>query len=107
MKQFPSFPNATPAEVAMAATCSWPLRMTCAPKGGWPDILIVTCPPEGVDDMEAVVVDVGLLLGQVADRSFLGSLHSSDDYAAQLDRAPDRRLCGAPESSHGRAHRDG
>ena len=29
---------------ACRATNSWPLRMICAPNGGCPDILIVTCP---------------------------------------------------------------
>ena len=32
-------------------------------------------PPHGIDDMEAVVVDIGRLLGQVADRPSLRSLH--------------------------------
>ena len=45
------------------ATYSWPLRMTCAPNGGCPDILIDQVPPLRVHDVEGVVVDVlGLLL---------------------------------------------
>ena len=36
-----------PAARAAAATYSWPLRMTCAPNGGCPDILIVMCPHSG------------------------------------------------------------
>src|SRR4051812_37505912 len=44
MKQLPSLTNPIPAARAAAATYSWPLRMTCAPNGGCPDILIVMCP---------------------------------------------------------------
>jgi len=44
VKQFPSFRNAIPAALAWQATYSWPFNMTCAGKGGWPDILIVTWP---------------------------------------------------------------
>ena len=36
-----------PAASAWRATYSWPLRMICAPNGGCPDILIVTCPHSG------------------------------------------------------------
>jgi hypothetical protein len=36
-----------PASRAETAACSWPFKMICAPKGGCPDILIVTCPKTG------------------------------------------------------------
>ena len=47
VKQLPSLTNPMPAARAAAATYSWPLRMTCAPNGGCPDILIVMCPHSG------------------------------------------------------------
>jgi hypothetical protein len=40
VKQFPSLMKRIPASCAAQATYSWPLRMTCAPNGGCPDILI-------------------------------------------------------------------
>ena len=33
--------------VACAAQATWPLRITWAPNGGWPLILIVRCPQVG------------------------------------------------------------
>ena len=47
VKQLPSLPNPIPAACAWQATYSWPLRMTCAPNGGCPDILTVRCPQAG------------------------------------------------------------
>ena len=47
VKQLPSFVKPIPAACAWQATYSWPLRMTCAPNGGCPDILIVMCPQAG------------------------------------------------------------
>jgi hypothetical protein len=44
VKQLPSLTNRISAARAAAATYSWPLRMTCAPNGGCPNILIVMCP---------------------------------------------------------------
>ena len=42
VKQLPSFANPRPAACPAQATNSWPLRMTWAPNGGCPLILIVT-----------------------------------------------------------------
>ena len=47
VKQLPSFVKPIPAARAAQATYSWPLRMTCAPNGGCPLILIVRCPQVG------------------------------------------------------------
>jgi TRAP-type uncharacterized transport system substrate-binding protein len=47
VKQLPSLAKPIPAARAAQATYSWPLRITCAPNGGWPDILIVTWPQTG------------------------------------------------------------
>jgi hypothetical protein len=47
VKPLPSLPNAIPARRAWQATYSCPLRMTCAPNGGCPDILTVTWPQSG------------------------------------------------------------
>ena len=47
VKQLPTLVNAIPVASARWATYSWPLRMICAPNGGCPDILTVTCPHWG------------------------------------------------------------
>ena len=43
----PSLTNPTSAACAAQATYSWPLRMTWAPNGGCPLILMVRCPQVG------------------------------------------------------------
>jgi hypothetical protein len=40
VKQLPSLAKPIPCLRAWQATYSWPLQMTCAPKGGCPDSLI-------------------------------------------------------------------
>ena len=47
VKQVPALVNPMPAALAVAATYSCPLRMTCAGNGGCPDILTVTWPQAG------------------------------------------------------------
>jgi hypothetical protein len=47
VKQFPSLANPTSAAYAAQATYSWPFKMTWAPNGGCPLILIVRCPQVG------------------------------------------------------------
>ncbi len=68
--------------------------MTCAPKGGWPDTLIVTCPQLGVHQVERVMVDEGRLLDQVANHAALWTLH-----------VPGRGRCaGDQDQEHAGAH---
>src|SRR3954468_2452106 len=91
VKQLPSLTNRTPPARAWVATYSWPLRMTCAPNGGCPDILIVMCPHCGsmmVHDVEGVVVDEGPFLGQVDQHpaSRAGDLTDRGDRAGHQDQ---------------------
>ena len=63
VKQLLSFVNVRWAFRAWQATYSWPLRMICAPNGGWPAILMVMWPQSG-----STMAEVGR--GRGAFRSF-------------------------------------
>jgi len=56
---------------AWQATYSCPLRITCAPNGGCPDLDRHVTPVGVHDGLKGVVLDEGLLLGQVADHAGL------------------------------------
>src|SRR3954449_7964540 len=66
VKQFPSLAKPISAACAVQATYSCPLRITCAPNGGWP-LIDRQVPPGRVHDVEGVVVDELPGLLQVAD----------------------------------------